>query len=421
MRLTGSLRTRLVLVAAAAIALGLAAVAMGVQALLAGHLARGFDARLESVAVAVIAAVESEEDGSALALARPVADSRFDAALSGWYWQIVDAEGTLLLRSRSLWDGAIVDADARGRALRRIAVPFTLPESGEPLTVAVAGPQEALEDELSSLRQPLLLVLALFGVCLVVLAAALTTAALSPIARLRQGLEAVRCGAATRLAPPRTAELAPFADELNALLDHTEAVLARARGAAADLAHALKTPLAALTNHPDRDGVIAPHVARMQRLIARHLGRARAGGSTLAARAPVRDVLTELIGAMERIHAGIAFTITAEDVTVAIERTDLEEMLGNLLDNAGKYARTTVHVTVMRAGRRVRITIEDDGPGLADPEAALARGARLDETGEGSGLGLAIVRDLAALYDVELSLIRASSGGLAAVLTLPAV
>lgn len=419
MRLTGSLRARLVLIAAAVIGLGLTAVALGVQALLAGHLARSFDARLESVALAVIAAVETEEDSGSLTLVRPVADPRFDAALSGWYWQINGADGLLLLRSRSLWDGAIADADERGRSLRRIALPFTLPDDSEPLTVAVAGPQDALEEELAALHRPLFVVLALFGLCLMALAAALTTAALAPIARLRRQLEAVRCGVAARLEPPRTTELAPFATELNGLLDHTDAVLARARGATADLAHALKTPLAVLANHPDREGVIAPQIARMQRLIGRHLGRARAAGSAFAVRSAVRGVLVDLVSAMQRIHPGIAFTIAAEDLAVAVERTDLEEMLGNLLDNAGKYARTSVHVTAVRSGRRVRVAIEDDGPGLADPESALGRGVRLDETGDGSGLGLAIARDLAALYDAELSLGRASSGGLAVVMTLP--
>lgn len=420
MHLTGSLRARLVLIAAVVIALGLAAVAMGVRTMLAGHLARGFDASLEAVGLAVIAAVEAEEDDGALTLARPVADPRFDAALSGWYWQVTGADGAVLLRSRSLWDGVIADADARGRTLRSVALTFTLPESGELLTVAVAGPGAALDDELAALQWPMLVVFALFGVCLVVLAAALTTAALAPIARLRRHLEAVRHGEAMRLAPPRTAELAPFAAEVNALLDHTEAVLARARGATADLAHALKTPLAALANHPDPHGLIAPQVARMQRLISRHLARARAGGRAAAARAPLRGVVIDLLEAMRRIHPCIAFTVAGEDVAVAVERADLEEMLGNLLDNAGRHARTAVHVTVARAGRRVRVAIEDDGPGLADPEAACVRGVRLDETGEGSGLGLAIVRDLAALYDAELSLTRASSGGLAAVLALPA-
>lgn len=419
MRLTGSLRARLILVAVAVIGLGLAALAFSVHAILAGYLARGFDARLDAVALAVIAAVETDEDGT-LTLARPVADPRFDAALSGWYWQIEDGEGRLLLRSRSLWDGAIAATDGRGRALRRIALSFTRPEDGEPLTVAVAGPEEALEDELAALRRPLLAVLALFGAALVALAAALTTAALSPIARLRRQLEGVRRGAAARLPPPRMAELAPFAAELNSLLDHTDAVLARARGAAADLAHALKTPLAALANHPDRDGAITAQVERMQRLIARHLSRARAGGSALAARTPLAPVLEALRAAMERIHPGITFAVVAEHVTVAVERADLEEMLGNLLDNAGKYARNRVEVTAARAGRRVRIVIADDGPGLADPDAAVARGVRLDEAGEGSGLGLSIVRDLAALYDAHLGLGRAGLGGLAATLDVPA-
>jgi len=246
------------------------------------------------------------------------------------------------------------------------------------------------------------------------------------LAELRARLAAVRDGRASRVDGTYPSEIQALVDELNALLTDREQQVARAVAKAGDLAHGLKTPLALLLQEAEQSPQVAQQVERMRRQIDYHLAHARAAasGATLGARTSIRDSANALARTMLRLHATRGVTI---DVDAAPEyafrggREDLDEMLGNLLDNACKWARTRVTVTSSLDGAQVVIEVDDDGPGI-DPslrDRVLQRGVRADEAAPGSGFGLAIVRDLAEVYGGSIALDRASLGGLRATLRLP--
>jgi len=259
---------------------------------------------------------------------------------------------------------------------------------------------------------------------------------LSPIDQLRTRLSAVHDGRERRVEGRYPTEVQPLVNDLNALLDHRERVVTRALAKAGDLAHGLKTPLAVLAQeaeraaaagHADLAATIGQQVERMRRQVDYHLAHARAyaSGPTPGARCSVLDSAAGLARTLLRLHAdrqlGIQVDIAA-DHFVRAEREDLDEMLGNLLDNACKWAMSSVAVASSIHEGSVVITVDDDGPGLAPAlrDLVLQRGARADESAPGSGLGLAIVRDLAELYGGSISLDSSPAGGLRARLLLPA-
>jgi signal transduction histidine kinase len=242
--------------------------------------------------------------------------------------------------------------------------------------------------------------------------------AVAPLRRLRASLAALREGRQRRVEGRYPTEVQPLVEDLNALLEERERAVARALATAGDLAHGLKTPLAVLAQeaeaavaagHGDLATTLRQQVERMQHQVAVHLARARASGAAPADRCPVRPSVDGLVRTMRRLHADRGLRIDAEvDPALAIRgrREDLEEMLGNLLDNACKWARSRVVVSATIAGDRLALTVDDDGPGL-DPALrtrVLERGVRADERVGGSGLGLAIVRDLAELSGGSIAL-----------------
>jgi signal transduction histidine kinase len=258
---------------------------------------------------------------------------------------------------------------------------------------------------------------------------------LSPFDALRARLTAVRNGSEKRLEGRYPSEVQPLVNDLNALLDHRDEVVRRALGKAGDLAHGLKTPLAVLMHEVQRAEDAGQHdlatemrtqLDRMRRQIDYHLAHARAAasGNTLGARSSVLDSSNALARTLLRLHADRGLTIdvrVAADQSVQVQREDLDEMLGNLLDNACKFARSRVVIASSVNGSSVLITIDDDGPGL-DPalrDVVLQRGVGADEAASGSGFGLAIVRDLAELYGGSIGLERAPEGGVRAGLRLP--
>jgi signal transduction histidine kinase len=259
----------------------------------------------------------------------------------------------------------------------------------------------------------------------------------SPIHQLRARLARLDAGVSPRLDGEYPSEVAPLVGDLNTLLDQREQSLARARAAAGDLAHGLKTPLAVLLQEADRAeragqadvaGAIREQVERMRRQVDYQLAQARAD-ATRRMRGPVSTGLADAAQAigrtLRRLHdaRGVRLDIdVAADLRVRVAREDLDEMLGNLLDNACKWARTGAALTASRAGEQVVITIDDDGPGLAPAlrRAVFERGMRADEAAPGSGLGLAIVRDLAAACAGSVALAEAPRGGLRVRLVLPA-
>jgi signal transduction histidine kinase len=274
-----------------------------------------------------------------------------------------------------------------------------------------------------------------FAVIFIIIGVALIRRGLSPFDELRARLAAVRDGSQRRLEGKYPSEVQPLVNDLNALLDHRDEAVRRALGKAGDLAHGLKTPLAVLIHEADRADAAGQHevasemraqLDRMRRQLDYHLAHARAAasGAPLGARSSVRESADALARTLLRLHADRGLSIdvnVAADHNVRVQREDLDEMLGNLLDNACKFAASRVSITSALDGTNILITIDDDGSGL-DPtlrDAVLQRGVRADEALPGSGFGLAIVRDLAELYGGSIALEQSSAGGVRARLRLP--
>lgn len=257
---------------------------------------------------------------------------------------------------------------------------------------------------------------------------------LLPFRRLREKLLAVRTGEDRRIEGVHPTEVQPLIDDLNGLLEDREKAVKRAVATAGDLAHGLKTPLALLAReaagaeNAELADNIAQQVERMSRQINYHLARARAAasGASGAAPCPVAPCVEALTRTLLKLHADRALEIAATispDLCVRVQREDLDEMLGNILDNACKWANSKIALQASTVGDRLLITVDDDGPGLAAAlrNVVLERGVRIDEAAPGSGLGLAIVRDLSEIYSGSISLDDSPLGGLRARLSLPAV
>jgi signal transduction histidine kinase len=259
---------------------------------------------------------------------------------------------------------------------------------------------------------------------------------LSPLQELRARLAAVHAGRESRVDGEYPAEVQPLVDDVNALLDYREETVRRAIAKAGDLAHGMKTPLAVLAHEAERarrDGhdelaaAIAEQVDRMRRQMDYHLAHARAAAATSAvgARSDVGEAIDALVRTLERLHAERGLSLESRvppGQTAAVQREDLDEMAGNLLDNACKWAKSRVVIEASTRGGRVVILVDDDGPGILDEmrTAVLRRGVRADEAAPGSGFGLAIVGDLADLYKGAIALERSPLGGLRTRLELPA-
>ena len=404
-----------------------------------------FDERLASVLNALIATAEIGPDGE-IRLSRALGDQRFQEPYSGLYWQI-SAIGQEPYRSRSLWDRALTpsptDANAEaiaydsarfpGEPLRIVERDVVLPDSSMLFHFQAAQSRAELNAQLTSVRSTLMWSLGVLGIGLIVLAALQATYGLWPLRRISDQIARVRSGAAKRVSTDFPTEVSPMVSELNELLEHNEAQAEAARMHAGNLAHALKTPMAIVMN--EAEGVSTPfavtvrgQTAIMRRHVDHHLARARALGrrAAVSARAPVWPSLEALQRAIERIYPDVTIDIDG-DRTLEFhgERQDLEEMVGNLVDNAAKYGGGRVFVTAaVDAGDAgfIKITVEDDGAGIAPPEREIifGRGARLDTEKPGTGLGLAIVKDVAEIYGGSIALgDSAELGGLAATLRLP--
>ncbi len=366
----------------------------------------------------------------------PALGDDFARIFSGWYW-LLDGPG-VSLRSRSLWDGdisqrhedhgAITAVGPQGEALRGVIHPLVFADQALQLTIF--GPSDTLDLELSRFDQvlfsvvlSLLLVLSLTSVLQVRLG-------LRPLGRLQQALGDVEQGTRERIGTGYGPDLDPLAAEMDTMFQRNAAMVQRARGHAADLAHALKKPLAILmgASAAPLEGVpsalVREQARAMHRLSERHLARMGSGAGERR-RVEVRSRLDSLIGLMRQLHGerGIAWRV---DSAVTLfwrgEATDLEEMLGNLLDNAGKWAGRQVVVQARRDGGDLLVEIEDDGPGLSPEQLARVaeRGRRFDESVEGTGLGLAITADIAETYGGDLTFGRSRLGGLRVALSLPA-
>lgn len=417
---------------------------------------RTLDDRLTSIVGALIAAAETDAEGE-VALARRPSDPAYGRVFSGRYWQVVDAgqsgEESILLVSRSLWDetlaasqglrnrasaapGQIVTGRAKGpegEPLRVVAQGVLLPDRADVVIVMAAEDRRPADREVRNFALTSALMFLGFATAIAAGVFFLVRIGLAPVLRMRDSVADVREGRSERVDGQFPVELQPLADELNAMLDHSRELVERSRTHVGNLAHALKTPIAVLTNEAREAGggfgdLVSRQTAVMAEQVDHHLRRARAAAhaKAIGARTEVGSTVGDLARTLTKIYArqGISIdTELAEGLYFRGERQDLEEMVGNLMDNACKWAVSQVKVSMRPLeGRLLELSIEDDGPGL-DPagcESALQRGVRLDEQAPGSGLGLAIVSDLAKAYEGEVVLSRSSLGGLCVRLTLPA-
>ncbi|MEK0085090.1 ATP-binding protein [Benzoatithermus flavus] len=440
----GSLRLRLLAAAAVLITLAVLGTGLVLSALFRNHVTAQYDAELLVQLNQITAGLQRQPDGTVI-LVDPPGDPRFRTPYGGRYWQVEPAGGPAL-RSRSLWDQSLSlepDAPAAGdlhrhedtvqglgtvRVLERLVRFEETPNA--PIRVAVALPTAEIATVTGRFDRLLALDLAILAAALLAASSLQVKVGLLPLARLSAALARVRSGAMDRLEGRFPIEVSPLVDELNALLEHQTKLLERARAQAGDLAHGLKTSLQLLLLEADRLGEagapIREQVARMQTLIEHQLARARAQSHQRAHRGivPVAasvDALVRVLGPVATAHEIVIETVVPLQHGFLGAAADLEEMLGNLLDNACKWARSRVRVASRIEDGRLHLLVEDDGPGLdeAAREAVFARGMRLDERVPGSGLGLSIVRDIAQIYDGEIVLARSSLGGLRAELILP--
>jgi signal transduction histidine kinase len=447
-RRIGSLTRRMIGVAAVWIAALLLIGGFALDRVLTRSIVESFDNQLVFVLNSMIAASEIGPDGE-VRFNRPPADQRFIEPYSGLYFQI-SGIGADTFASRSLWDRRLRVLDSHGDVQPHLydSDEFSTTGHDEPLRIAerdailpgsdvkwrfqVAQSRETVDQQIRRLRSTLIWSFTALGAGLLILAALQTVYGLWPLRRVRREVASIRSGAKTRIGHDFPTEIRPLTEEINQLLAHSEEQAEEARRHAGNLAHALKTPLTVVTNAataraPDLADTVCREALVMRRQVDHHLARARAIGrrASAQARARVWDSLEAVQRAVDRLYEGVTVDIAGNhDAQVRVERQDLDEMLGNLVENAAKYGGGRVFVTVEPKGEMVDIVIEDDGPGIAEADrgSLFKRGARLDTTGKpGTGLGLAIVRDVAEIYGGSIRLEESEDlGGLLARLTLPA-
>ena len=420
---------------------------------------RAFDRRLGVYLRSLVADVATPEENAGK-FPQSIGEPLFDLPLSGLYWQVtrLDAPTPDVRSSRSLWDATLPHltdlaassvagaehggyADGpEGQELRVVERTIDLGEEGRYL-VAVAGDAAEIEEETRSFDGALVITFAVLAVVLLLTTTFQVRFGLAPLKRISEGLAAIRRGSAERLEGAFPVEIAPLARETNALIDANREIVVRARTHVGNLAHALKTPITVMLNEASVHGgdpfahKVREQTEIMRDQVARHLERARLAArvAVIGTVTDVRPVITALARTMAKIHhdRNIAVDIDApEGVPFRGEQQDLEEMVGNLVDNAYKWAQSRVAVEVFSQRsdanddrRMVHILVDDDGPGLSPQqrEQVARRGRRLNETKPGSGLGLSIVVELASLYGGALTLGTAPIGGLRAELMLPGV
>lgn len=426
---TGSIRARLLLWSAGLTLGALMLAWVTISSLLSDFVDRRLAAELTASARAVMAASEWTLLGE-FAVAPPPADPRFERPLSGWYWQVTDGI-EVLARSPSLVTGDL-GLEGRGltgpdgRPLTTHLQRFTAPGDGRALVVTVTLPSAEAAAEVAAIQIPLSAALAVLGLALIMAQAVVVRMGLLDLTRLARSVARVRDGQTNAVSSSTASELRPLAAELNRLIVANAAQVDRARAHAGDLAHALKTPLAVLSNRARPDD--AALIDRMERTIRWHLKRARATGAGLGptAHCAVVPVLEDIVMVLapEAHRRGVDISICADDPPdFSGDGEDLAEIVGALAENAVQWARSEVNLSARRtASQTLKIEVADDGPGISegDRERLTKRGERLDETTPGHGLGLAIAADRARAYGGAVAFDAATSGGLIARVTLPA-
>ncbi len=440
---TGSLSRRMMLIAGVWIIALLTIGGVALDRVLTNQLQAEFDSRLVIPLNAMLRSAEVDPFGE-IRFNSILGDQRYLEPGSGSYWQI-SGGGFVPYGSRSLWDDELEVRDVNAadpifydsyqfpnEPLRIAQRTVILPGSDVQWQFVVAQRLADRESQVSQVRSTLVWAFAVLGVGLFLMAAVQSWVGLGPLRRIRQAIAKIRTTGTARVVDPLPLEVQPMVEELNALLEHTERQAEEARRHAGNLAHALKTPLTVLNNAahahaPDLDETVLREAAVMRRQVDHHLARARAVGRRAVglSRANVMDSASAVQGAVARLYSDVRFDLDGSaEAEVAVERQDLDELLGNLIENAAKYGGGSVFVTVDAEpdAAMCSIFIEDDGTGIPEGmrDEIFGRGARLDTEKPGTGLGLAIVRDVAEIYGGTVELAESEDlGGLLVKLKLP--
>ncbi len=436
-----SLRLRLVAGGMIAILVALGVAGAGMVLLFQRHVARTMAADLDVHLRHLLAGIEVGSDGRLL-ISRQPADPRFEEPLSGLYWQVMD-DRDQMLRSRSLWDTTLRlppdepgpsevhqhEVDGPGDARVIVAERGVLMTAGDRrvrVRAAVASDLSRATVAVKAFAKDLSIALGLLALVLATATSIQVSLGLRPLALLRRGISEIRAGHRKHLPAAAPSEVGPLVEEVNALLDAQEREIVRSRGRAADLAHGFKTPLAALIADAARlrergDNKMAQDIEAVADAMSRHVDRELAlarlrseARSTGAAVTELRPLLSSLMTTLARTPCGdrILFECSIpEGLRIPLDRTDLAEVLGNLLENAARHAKTRVRIAAI--ADPLSVVVEDDGDGIPEQQITrvLERGGRLDQRGSGSGLGLAIVQDVLEAYGWHLQITRSDLGG----------
>ncbi len=397
----------------------------------------------------IMGSVSPSDDG--LLVGRPdLRDSRFQAFQSGYYWSVTEVANPSNQISSSSLVGEMIEVprtlsfddsfqretkimDKAGQHLVAIEAQAFLGEGDKLFSFKITGNQTEIDEQVSEFVRQLLLILGLFAMGFILVTYFIVRIGLAPLRDATQRLGDIREGRAEKLEGTYPLEIQPLIDETNSLIQSNRSVIDRARTQVGNLAHSLKTPLAVLRNEavkakPELKNLIQLQVAQMQGQVQTYLDRARisARSGTVTSRTDTKPALERLVRVMCKLNPSIEIECsyeTVEPYVFAGEQQDFEEMTGNLLENACKFANSKIQIHSKIVNNQIEIDIDDDGKGMSEEQSVLAlqRGIRIDETKPGSGLGLSIVKDIANEYGGTIKLSKAHLGGLQARLSIPAV
>ncbi|PWW04300.1 signal transduction histidine kinase [Hoeflea marina] len=446
-----SIRIRLLAWAVAVVVLALIVTGFSLEAIFTRHLERRIGQELETHLSQIVSGLRFDAE-SRLSLTREPVDPRFTRIFGGLYWQVSDRTSGAQLKSRSLWDTELalpddhlapgdvhshtIDGPDNGRLLvHEVLVVLASGNGDHRLRVSVAIDRAEITALSTGFAWDLGAVLGLLGLLLIIGLIIQVSRGLRPVRAVLDGVAAVRAGKMRRIDQTNVPEeVAPLVDEVNALLDAQDRDMVRARDRAADLAHGMKTPLTALGADIDRLRMrgqtdiaddIAELALRMGRHMDRELARARLRHGRAADPVPLSRHVDAILRTLRRTPKGAAIVLEQRidgQPTVLIDPDDLNDLIGNLVENALRHANRQVLVTASQSGGWTTVSIQDDGDGMDDAHLATARqrGGRLDSGGSGAGLGLAIVADILEVCGGELDFGRSPLGGLNASMTIPA-
>lgn len=440
-----SLRLRFGLAILLWVALGIGGIGFSASRLFAKHVEEQYHEEL-TVHIDELAGLMAIDPDGHIRLTRPLSDPRYQLPLSGYYWQI-SLDPAHVLKSGSMTKGGLNPEIAHSPHVDHVFEPGPTgtviaygmtrqTPQGQRIHLVIATDRRLLDETIGSFTRELTLWLIALGAALAGTGLAIIAFGLHPLDRLTGAVAMLRRGETDHLAGNYPFEVAPLVDELNGFIDHNRKSLTKARVEAANLAHALRTPLAIITDEAERLAKDAATASSAQVLLDQaramaqqtdyHLARTRSAAGTRlpGTTSPLPQTLTPLLSAMAKLHPDVAWDLQCPAglaTSMAIDPVDLSELLSNLLDNAGKWANSRVQITITSGKDGAAITIADDGPGMTAEQIALSGeiGRRFDEAKPGSGLGLAIARDIAASWELELTMAAGPNGGLVVRLLCP--